>query len=94
MENINSFKGTECLVCGVPSKMHNTACGWLNANIILNPQDKEQEDYMNKQIAAYKEAGLNYPIFTNVDQNINQRICYKTSKTCPYNCSGLCRDSY
>lgn len=42
----------ECDVCGVPSRLHGTCCGWSNADIIIYPRTDEEADWQRRSLAA------------------------------------------
>lgn len=38
--------------CGVPLSLHNTCCGWENANLILYPKNKLEIEWQKQQLQA------------------------------------------
>lgn len=42
-QTFKALETTLCINCGVPLKIHNTACGWQNANVIVYPQNEEEK---------------------------------------------------
>jgi hypothetical protein len=42
----------DCSVCGVPTHLHGTCCGWTNASLIIDPIADVEKEWQRKWLEA------------------------------------------
>lgn len=94
------------LIEAVPSKERGIYWCTYYANVVESGQCSKSEcarweRYKNSKVCANRgplyRHGEKVKIKVATGEEMKpskQQICYKTNEPCPYNCKGLCRDSY